>query len=319
MNLKNILNQLNIIKQCHEYRVKLWQCPHFLFLIMGLIIIFSMIGTYLIANVYYDEPQVAALVVIIVTIVLLIFGQLIINNFEYLAKTNQLKSEFISIASHQLRAPLANLKWALNFLMQDHHLELPREKQLEYLSLIEENNNRMTKLVNNLLNSSLADSHLMALNDHCGLLINDLLKEVVHSLKPVAEANHVAVHFNPSTDLPTLHGDPEKLKMAIQNIIDNAIKYTKENGHIWITTEKDEANKFVKITIKDNGVGIPKTQQKQIFQKFFRSDNVMKNQVMGTGLGLFIAKAIINAHHGQIKFYSEEHKGSIFWIILPIK
>lgn len=311
---EKILDQLNFIKRCHQYGVGLWQCPSFLFIIMGLIIIVSMMASYAIAAIYANEPEVVALIVIIVTFFLLIFGQMIINNFERLAKINKLKSEFISVASHQLRAPLTSFKWALNFLINNDNI-FP-ERQMEYLMLLKGNSDRMIKLVNDLLEVSKIEFNSIKLFFKQGISLVDMVKKTIEDFAPLAKASNVTIELKTAHDLPKIKGDPEKIKVIIQNIVDNAIEYIKAKGRVWINIDKDDH--FLKVSVKDTGVGIPKEQQKYIFQKFFRSDNIMKYQVVGTGLGLFIAKAMVEAHGGKIGFYSKEKKGSTFWFTLPI-
>lgn len=309
-----ISDQLNFVKRCREYGINLWQCPSFLFIIMGLIIIVSMLATYAIATIYVNEPEIVALIVLMTTFFLLILGQIIINNFERLAKINKLKSEFVSVASHQLRAPLTSFKWALNFLINDNGLS--PEKQMEYLTVLKNNNDRMIKLVNDLLDVSKIEFNSIKLIFKQEISLVDIAKETIENLAPLAKASNVTIELRAVPDLPKIKGDPEKIKTAFQNIIDNAIKYIKTKGEIWINIDKN--NHFLKVSIGDTGVGIPKEQQKYIFQKFFRSDNIMKYQVIGTGLGLFIAKAMVEAHGGKIGFYSKEGEGSTFWFALPI-
>lgn len=314
LNFKQISDQLNFVKKCREYGINLWQCPSFLFIIMGLIIITSMLATYAIATIYVDEPEIVILIVLLATFFLLILGQIIISNFERLAKINKLKSEFVSVASHQLRAPLTSFRWALNFLINDSGL--PPEKQMEYLTVLKNNNDRMVKLVNDLLDVSKIEFNSIKLLFKQKISLVDTAKETIEDLAPLAKASNVTIELRAAPDLPKIKGDPEKIKTVFQNIIDNAIKYIKTKGEIWINIDKN--NHFLKVSVGDTGVGIPKGQQKYIFQKFFRSDNVMKYQVIGTGLGLFIAKAMVEAHGGKIGFYSEEGKGSTFWFALPI-
>lgn len=318
MNIQQICDQLNVFKLCREYRVSLWQCPYFLFLMMGLIIIVSMISTYSISVYYVAQPEIVALIVMLVTAILLIFSYLIANNFEQLAKVNKLKSEFISVASHQLRAPLASLKWTLSILMQNEY-ELTPDRKIEYISILKNSNDRMIKLVDDLLDVSRIESNTLILPIKKEFSVTEMIQGVIDELMPLSNASNILINYHPSPNLPKLKGDEEKIAMVAQNLLDNAIKYTKNKGEINIGADFDKSRKYIKVSFKDQGVGIPEKQQEQIFQKFFRSDNIMKHQVIGTGLGLFIAKAVIENHKGKIGFSSKEKEGSTFWFMLPIK
>lgn len=315
MNFKNILDQLNFIKQCQRYNLGLWQCPGFLILMMGLVTIAAMLGTYFIASYYTEEPGIVALIVLITTAIIFIIGYFIVISFNRLAEVNQMKSEFVSIVSHQLRTPLSSLKWSLNLLMRGKLGKID-SKQEEYLKIIEESNERMIKLVNDLLDVSRIEQGRLDLKPE-RISLSGLVKEIILEVTPLAQANNVLIEMEIDDNLPSVFADPVRLRLAIQNLIDNAIKYIKEKGKVKIKLNKK--NSQVKCQIEDNGVGIPDYQKNQVFQKFFRSENIMKHQIKGTGLGLFIAKAIIEASEGEIGFTSQEGVGSTFWFTLPIK
>ncbi|PIP24675.1 MAG: hypothetical protein COX33_00595, partial [Candidatus Nealsonbacteria bacterium CG23_combo_of_CG06-09_8_20_14_all_36_125] len=146
MNVKEILAQLNIIAQCKRYGFSLWQCPQFLFLIMGIIIGIAAITSYAIATRYIADPQLAALMVFSITTILFIIANIITRSFERLAEANRMKSEFISVVSHQLRSPLSNLRWVIELLMSGRFGKI-EEKQTEYFKILKENNARMEELV----------------------------------------------------------------------------------------------------------------------------------------------------------------------------
>jgi len=314
MSFKNILDQLNFVKQCRRYNLGLWQCPSFLTLMMGLVTIAAMLGTYFIASRFTEEPAIVALIVLITTAIIFIIGYLIVINFNRLAEVNRMKSEFVSIVSHQLRTPLSSLKWSLNLLMGGK-LDKIDIKQKEYLKIIEESNERMIKLVNDLLDVSRIEQGRLDLKPERVSLPN-LIKDLISEMTPLAQANNVLIELEIDDNLPDVFADSARLRLAIGNLIDNAIRYIKEKGKVKIKLTKK--NNQVKCQIEDNGVGIPDYQKNQVFQKFFRSENIMKYQIKGTGLGLFIAKAIIEASGGKIGFTSQEGVGSTFWVILPI-
>ncbi len=314
MGLKGICQKLNFVKQCQEYNLRLWQCPSFLFALIGLITILTMLGTYFIA-VKYTQPELVALIVVIVTTLLMVIGYLITKGFEDLAQANRLKTEFVNIASHQLRTPLTGIKWTIN-LIQQSSKDLPHKELLERIDEIKENNQRMIKLVNDLLDVARVEQGRLTLKPQ-----KTFLDEIVHSLieeyKNLAKASNLKLILESESKLPPLTIDLQDIGLVLRNLLDNAIRYTRGGGVIRIKLTKKQ--NLIRCEIQDSGVGIPKKDQKSIFQKFFRSQNVLKYQTVGTGLGLFIAKAIIEESKGKIGFWSEENKGTTFWFELPIK
>lgn len=316
MSLAEIWRELNFVAKCRDYHLSLWQCPHFIFILMGLLIIASILGSYLVANYYNQEPEVVIVIVIVVTVVLLALDFIVINTFDRMAQINRLESEFISVASHQLRTPLASLKWTIGFLA-DNWENLSTQQRKEYLDNLKEGNDRMIQLVNNLLDVSRIDFNAMKVFFTEDISLISLVKKVITNAELSAKFNRVSLQVDLADALPAIKGDPAYLELAIQNLIDNAIKYIKDSGTVWIKLEKVGHNLF--FSVRDTGVGIPKDQQNKIFQKFFRADNIMHYQVNGTGLGLFLVNAVIKAHHGKIGFTSQEGEGSTFWFTLPIK
>jgi len=147
--------------------------------------------------------------------------------------------------------------------------------------------------------------------------LKNLIEKLIREIEVFAKASNVKIEFNPEKNLPQIFTDPSQLKLVIENLLDNAVRYIKGKGKVKIKLEKRGKNLYFEI--KDNGVGIPKTDQKYIFQKFFRSGNIMRQQTEGSGLGLYIARSIINKAGGEIGFSSQEDKGSTFWFTLPIK
>jgi len=315
MSLKEIFAQLNIFTQCGKYGVSLWQCPQFLFLIMGVIIIGSTLAAYAIGSRYIEEPQIVALIVLVVTAVLFMVAASITRSFERLAEANRMKSEFVSVVSHQLRSPLSNLRWAIELLMSGRIGQI-EEKQLEYFKILKENSNRMKELVSDLLTvSRIETAELPTKKEECHL--EDIIKDFIKEFQPFATASNVEIAFKPQLNLPKVLVDASQIKLVIENLLDNAIRYIKEPGKVEIRLERQ--NEQLYFEIKDTGVGIPKDDQKYIFQKFFRSENIMRHQTQGTGLGLYIARAIIEKLGGKIGFKSQEGKGSTFYFTLPIK
>jgi len=312
---KKILNQLNIPAQCQRYGLSLWECPQFIFLVMGIIIIGSSTATYTIGTRYIEDPREVALVVLILSFTLLILAFVITRSFERLAEASRMKSEFISVVSHQLRSPLSNIKWAIEFLMSGR-LGKIEENQVEYFKMLKENSARMAELVKDLLIVSRIEQRKLPLKK-TEFSLEDLTQKTIGEFDAFAKACNVEVEFFAEKDLPLVYGDPSQIKLVIENLIDNAIRYIKDRGKVEISIKK--IDRQILFEIKDNGVGIPREDQKYIFQKFFRSENVMRYQTEGSGLGLFITKSIVERSGGKIWFKSEEGKGTTFWFTLPTK
>lgn len=315
MDFKNFLAELNIFAQCKKYGVSLWQCPQFLFLVMGIFIIVTTLATYALGARYVAEPQIVVLIVLLITAVLLSISFIITQSFERLAEANRMKSEFINIVSHQLRTPLTNLKWTVEFLVSKRADGIT-EKQTEYFRNLTENINRMGELINNLLIISKIETTGLALKKKEFSLVT-LIQELIPEFEPFAQATNIKLEFKPGGELPKISADPEQLRLVVENFLDNAIRYIKSQGKVEIKLEKKGPTLYFEI--KDNGIGIPRDEQKYIFQKFFRAENVLKYQTQGSGLGLYISKTIVERSGGKIGFKSEEGKGSTFWFTLPIK
>jgi len=291
----------------------------------GAVIIVSIITAYVAGMRYITDPLLIVLIVLGVAAVFLIISFLVIRGFENLAETNRIKTEFVNIVSHQLRAPLSNFKWAIDYLMSE---DVDRQEQLEQLNSLKEVNDQMIELVSNLLTVAKIEQSKIPLKKNKSSL-EDLTREAIKGLKHFADASNVKVEFKPEKDIPLIYMDSSQIRLVIDNLLENAIRYSStrsvvEQGEIKKINGKVEISIFKKagslyFEIKDNGLGIPKLDQKYIFQKFFRAKNVLSHQPKGNGLGLYIAKAIIEQSGGRIGFKSEENKGSIFWFSLPIK
>jgi len=225
-----------------------------------------------------------------------------------------MKSEFISVVSHQLRSPLSNLRWVIE-LLTSGRVNGVSEKQLEYFKILKDNSTRMEELVSDLLIVSRIETATLPLKKK-EISLEDLVRKIIKELESFTKASNVKVKFKAQENLPRVFADPSQVRLVIENLLDNAIRYIKEKGQVEIKLEK--IDKYCRFEIKDTGVGIPKEDQKYIFQKFFRSTNVMRYQTQGSGLGLHITKSIIKRSGGKIGFKSQESIGSTFWFTLPI-
>lgn len=229
---------------------------------------------------------------------------------------DQMKSEFISIASHRLRTPLSAVKWSLSMLLHgDMGVMSSTQKDLIQKSFM--TNEHMIHLVNDLLNVARIEEGRIPYK-YEEVQIDQIIKEVISENQYQIKLGKLKLDLIlPEKSSPKILADPDKIRMVFNVILDNAVKYTPAEGSIKVALEADL--KELKLTIEDTGVGIPKYQQSDIFTKFFRGDNVVKMQTEGTGLGLFLARNIIDRHRGRIWFESQEKKGTKFFVTLPIK
>ncbi len=227
----------------------------------------------------------------------------------------RMKTEFVSLAAHQLRTPLSAIKWALRMVLDEESKNINQE-QRELLERTYQSNERMIDLINDLLNVARIEEGRF-LYEPADASPEEIADSVIDSLKEKAESRNIKLVFRkPASPLPFVKMDKEKINIALTNLITNAINYTHRDGEITVELLSDA--KSVKFRVQDNGVGIPKEEQNRIFTKFFRASNVVKMDTSGTGLGMFITKNIVEAHGGKIWFESEENKGTTFHFTLPI-
>lgn len=322
MAIQEIVSELNIVEQAKKYGIPWWQHPQFLFLVLGSIIAFSSILSYILGRQYVDDPQVAALVVIIFTGISLIVAFLITRSFERLAEAARLKSEFVSIVSHQLRSPLSNLAWALEFLMSGRAGKA-QETQLGYFQILKENSSRMQELVNDLLVVSRIHEGSLPWQQE-SFSFPELIGDILAEYRPYMKASNIRLELQGQENIPQLLGDASQIRHVISNLLENAIRYAQkesQDGAVprqsFIEIRYKKKGRNLLCEIQDNGVGIPKEDHRFIFQKFFRSSNILRHETQGSGLGLYIAKSIIERGKGSIGFRSKEHEGSTFWFSIP--
>ncbi|OGE81904.1 MAG: hypothetical protein A3E98_00860 [Candidatus Doudnabacteria bacterium RIFCSPHIGHO2_12_FULL_48_11] len=226
-----------------------------------------------------------------------------------------IQSDFITLTSHQLRTPLSGMKWLLE-LMQKSSVGNLNKKQKKLLSKIYQSNERMIALVNDLLEVSRIESgeaKLYLQPTDLASVVRGLIREKADEIKKKRLDVEFAVEREP---LPLVKTELNKIRQAIGNLISNAIAYTPEGGELKIDLKQQDHEILGKIS--DTGAGIPKDQQKSVFNKFYRGSNILKFETNGTGLGLYITKAFIEASGGRIWFKSQENKGTTFYFTLPI-
>jgi GGDEF domain-containing protein len=233
-----------------------------------------------------------------------------------------MKSEFVSVASHELRTPLAAIKNAVQLMLSGKTGEI-NENQLIFLSMAERNINRLTNILNDLLNLSRIESGKIELK-FGNLELEGVIELTASSLRPQADVKSIPIEVEISKPLPAVYGDPEKIEQILTNLIGNAIKFTPEGGKIFVSAkhlpkEKEEGyGDKVAVSVKDTGIGIPTEHLESIFEKFHQVESSLHRSVSGTGLGLAITKGLVEAHQGKIWVESEVEKGSTFTFTLPL-
>lgn len=228
----------------------------------------------------------------------------------------RMKTEFVSLAAHQLRTPLSAIKWTLKSLLDGDLGEITQE-QSDFIKKTYISNERMISLINDLLNVTRIEEGRYLYKS----TLVDMGEVVQLAVKPYQDEfprKKIEFEFQrPQERFPQVLIDVEKVTLAIQNLLDNAIRYSRPGGKVVISLSHDDKN--IEFSIKDSGMGIPEDQQKRIFTKFFRAQNALKIDTQGSGLGLFIVKNVIEAHGGKIWFESKENEGTTFHFTLPIK
>jgi signal transduction histidine kinase len=225
----------------------------------------------------------------------------------------EFKSDLISMMAHQLRTSLSASKWVLKMFV-DGDLGQVTEEQKVFLKKTYENNEKMISLVSEMIDINKEDNteiiYTFVQKD-----INEIIEDVANDFTGEAKERKVTINY--TTGAPVLiKCDVEKIRTAVQGLIENAIKYNKENGGVFIKVEKKERE--VILSVRDTGIGISEKEKESIFDKFFRAINAKKKENIGSGLGLFAVKRIVERHDGRIWFESREGEGSTFYISLPL-
>jgi len=228
----------------------------------------------------------------------------------------RMKTEFVSLSAHQLRTPLSAIKWTLRMLL-DGDLGKITEEQREFLEKTYKSNERMINLINDLLNITRIEEGRY-LYKPIFINIEPIIQSVLDAYKDEIKERKLKLNFiKPKEKLPEIKVDVEKIRLAIQNLLENAIRYTKAGGEMKISLKY--LGDKIECSVSDTGVGIPEDQRARVFSKFFRGSNVIRLETEGSGLGLFITKNIIEAHGGRIWFESKEGEGTTFYFTLPLK
>ncbi len=231
---------------------------------------------------------------------------------ERLREMDQVKSNFISLVSHELRTPLTAIKGFIVTLFH-YDKEIPAEKRRVYLSVLNEETDRLTRLINELLDISRIESGRMEILWRL-VSVPEIVDRVFKTLS--GKAHTIRLEHNFSEHFPSIVADPDKLEQVLVNLVGNALRYSPPEGIIRVTGRQHEGG--VLLEVQDAGPGIAFTEQERIFDKFYRLDNEINRKNPGTGLGLPICRALVNLHGGKIWVESEMNQGCRFLFTLPL-
>jgi len=228
---------------------------------------------------------------------------------------DQSKSEFVSIAAHQLRTPLTGIRWTFSALLDRELGDLTIEQQ----KVVEDglkSSIRMIYLINDLLNVARIEE------GRFGLVLKrqslaQLIDRVASGIKLIADEKGISLLLDISSHLPLIKIDADKIEIGFENVLNNAIKYTPPGGKITVNASPIQGG--IKIVVTDTGIGVPKNQMQFMFSKFFRADNAMRFQTSGSGLGLYVVKNVIESHGGAISISSVEGQGTTVTMTLPVR
>ena len=238
----------------------------------------------------------------------------IAGSIEKIKEEERMKSEFVTITAHQLRTPLTGLKWSLDLISSGGTGTLSTD-QKQVVDKASTATNHMVDLVNNLLNITQIEEGGFPVTLKKQSIV-PVFTNIKDTFQSASDQNGVTLKMDDIPALPPLDIDSEKVEMALENIIDNSIKYSRPGGVVEVKVVPNERG--ILISIQDSGIGISPSEAERIFTKFFRSDRALHHHTDGTGIGLYVAKNIIEQHKGKVWFESKVDQGTTFYVSLPL-
>jgi len=240
---------------------------------------------------------------------------------QRLETLEEAKSKFVSVTAHQLRTPLSAIKWTFDMILTGG-LGPVNVEQKEFLTKGFASTQRMIRIVNDLLHVDQMDTDKIDLK-YEKVDLNSLLESVSFEFTNQATSKEIKFEVKtPAKALPEIEADQVKLRIVLENLIDNAIKYTPKGGVVTITlsdAKLNTAQSMIEVIVSDSGIGIPESEKSKIFSKFFRATNAIRTEPDGSGIGLYISKDIIEKHGGSLWYESSSEKGSSFHLALPMR
>jgi two-component system phosphate regulon sensor histidine kinase PhoR len=230
-----------------------------------------------------------------------------------LQELDQLKSRFVSNVSHELRTPLAVIKLYATLARKGRP-----EKQDHYLQTIELETHRLETMVENILDLTRMDRHALHVSPEL-LAADEIVAQVLQVYEETAQRRGLDLRNHVKSELPLLWADRDHLIQILTNLVDNALKYTPQDGRVWVASRvfEDEGQRFLEIAVGDTGPGIPKAEQELVFERFYRGSS-NRPESTGTGLGLAIVRELMAEHKGRVTLQSEAGKGSVFSLHFPL-
>jgi PAS domain S-box-containing protein len=232
---------------------------------------------------------------------------------EHLRTLDRLKDEFVALVSHELRTPLTSIRGYIELLLEGMAGE-PTAEQARLLGVVDRNAHRLENLVGDLLFVAQVEAGRLQLATG-PVELEQIAAEAVESGRPLADQKQIALTLE-AEPVPILQGDRGRLGQLLDNFLSNAVKFTPEGGRVQVRVGTEDGQALIEVA--DTGMGIPASEQKRLFERFFRSSSAAAEAIQGTGLGLAISRAIAEAHGGGITFTSVENEGTVFRITLPL-
>jgi signal transduction histidine kinase len=240
--------------------------------------------------------------------------RLLVEQNDRLRELDRMKDEFVALVSHELRTPLTSINGYLELALED--ADGLSQQQRQFLGVVERNSRRLLRLVSDLLFVAQIDAGKLSLElgeVHLGALASECLE----GMRPAAEAKGVEISLD-ARPLSAMRGDRARIAQLLDNLVSNAIKFTPAGGRVALVLRQNGTEGDALLAVSDTGLGIPEAEQRHLFERFCRSSTAQERAIDGTGLGLTIAQAIVEAHEGTIECSSEEGRGTTFRVQLPL-
>ena len=320
--LKNLRKQFDLFGHCRELNVEIWSCPRFIFLIMGVIIITSILSTYYIGQAY-TEPDTVIVLVTLLTIFLLTITQVVVSAFEKVVYSRvretaqskevlELRDQFVHFAVHDLASAATAIKWGLRTIEPSTGALTPEEK--EVFGNIRDRNERLIELARQILLITRIESGHLEINIGDAEL-RSIVEKGLDDLARVLKEKNIAVAYTAPNEPVKLRSDPTLLEELLRILLTNSITHTNpEHGEVRVSILEQNNNAI--ITVENNGQAINEETRAHVFEKLWRKEDSHGKEIAGTSFGLYIVKCLIEILGGSINFTTESEK-TAFIVTIP--